>query len=248
MAQQCAVQKLAAVEKLPEAPLTNAGESKVFDFNSKYKKHRKRHRQEIKIKERGHVQHDKFREMPAAAPEEVTLPGTSLQVDPLKLLVVPPRPSPAPDELFSLRCSQVSPPKRLVVPPSPTPAPDEVFALQCSSDEVCPPSLLKPQPATSSLFEPPPQLMLIDTEDEENEYVEYTGKTVQACDLLKSERPRLLEAEINTRMPAWLESGSEVLEEVWASEVVEVLGFEEEKDSKAICMKPLRKRRRWMST
>ncbi|RXN13104.1 pollen-specific leucine-rich repeat extensin 1 isoform X2 [Labeo rohita] len=71
-------------------------------------------------------------------------------------------------------------------------------------------------------------------EDEENEYVEYTGKTIQACDSLKSERPRLLEAEINPRMPAWVESDSEVLEEVWASEVVEVLGFEEEKDSKAI--------------
>ncbi|RXN13100.1 coiled-coil domain-containing protein 106-like [Labeo rohita] len=35
-------------------------------------------------------------------------------------------------------------------------------------------------------------------------------------------------------MPAWVESDSEVLEEVWASEVVEVLGFEKEKDSKAI--------------
>ncbi|KAI2645423.1 putative manganese-dependent inorganic pyrophosphatase [Labeo rohita] len=88
-------------------------------------------------------------------------------------------------------------------------------------NEVCPPSLLKPQPATSFLFEPPPQLMLIDTEDEENEYVQYTGKTIRACDLLKSERPRLLEAEMNPRMPAWLNSDSEVLEEVWASEVVE---------------------------
>ncbi|KAL0203012.1 hypothetical protein M9458_001030, partial [Cirrhinus mrigala] len=158
---------------------------------------------------------------PAPAPEEVTLPGTPLQVDPPKPLVVPPHPTPAPDELFSLQCSQVSPPKRLVVPPSPTPAPDEVVALQCSSDEVCPPSLLKPQPATSSLFDPPPQLMLIDTEDEEDKYVEYTGKTIRACDLLKSERPRLLQAEINPRMPAWLESDCEVLEEVWASEMVE---------------------------
>ncbi|RXN37779.1 mediator of RNA polymerase II transcription subunit 15-like protein [Labeo rohita] len=102
----------------------------------------------------------------------------------------------------------------MVVPLSPTPAPDEVVALQCSSDEVCPPSLLKPQPATSSLFEPPPQLTLIDIEDEENEYVQYTGKTIRACDLLKSERPRLLEAEINSRMPAWVESDNEVLEEV----------------------------------
>ncbi|KAI2665364.1 Filamentous hemagglutinin [Labeo rohita] len=172
---------------------------------------------------------------PAPAPEEVTLPGTPLQVDPPKPLVVPPRPTPAPDELFrSLRCSQVSPPKRLVVPPSPTPTPEEVVALQCSSDEVCPSSLLKPQPATSSLFELPPQLMLIDIEDEENEYVEYTGKTIETCDLLKSERPRLLQAKMNPRMPAWLESDSEVLEEMWVSEVVEVLQFEKEKDSKAI--------------
>ncbi|RXN26500.1 stress response NST1-like isoform X1 [Labeo rohita] len=167
---------------------------------------------------------------PATAPEEVILPGTPLQVDPPKPLAVPPSPTPASDELFSLRCSQVSPPKRLAVPPSITPAPDEVVALQQSSDEASPPSLLNPQPATSSLFEPPPQLMLIDIEDEENEYVEYTGKTIQPYDLLKSERPRLLEAEINPRMSAWLESDSEVLEEVWASEVVEVLGFGEEKD------------------
>ncbi|RXN14045.1 stress response NST1-like isoform X1 [Labeo rohita] len=171
---------------------------------------------------------------PAPAPVEVILPGTPLQVDPPKPLVVPPHPTPAPDELFSLRGSKVSPPTRLVVPLSPTPVPDEVVALQCSSDEVCPPSLLKPQPATVFLFEPPPQIMLIDIEDEENEYVEYTGKTIWGCDLLKSERLRLLEAEINPRKPAWLESDSEVLEEVWASEVVEVLGFKEEKDSKAI--------------
>ncbi|RXN16687.1 zinc finger BED domain-containing 1-like protein [Labeo rohita] len=95
-----------------------------------------------------------------------------------------------------------------------------------TADEVCPPSLLKPQPATSSLD--------MRREDEENEYVKYTGKTIRACDLSKSEHPRLLEAEINPRMPAWLESDSEVLEELWKSEVVEVLGFEEEKDSKAI--------------
>ncbi|KAI2660995.1 Bifunctional NAD(P)H-hydrate repair enzyme Nnr [Labeo rohita] len=89
-------------------------------------------------------------QMPAPAPEEVTLPGTPLQVDPPKPLVVPPHPTPAPDEF---------PPKRLVVLPSPTPAPDKVVALQCSSDEVCPHSLLKLQPATSFLFEPPPQLI-----------------------------------------------------------------------------------------
>ncbi|KAL0166413.1 hypothetical protein M9458_038257 [Cirrhinus mrigala] len=138
---------------------------------------------------------------PAPAPEEVTLPGTPLQVDPPKPLVAPPRPTPAHDELFSLRRSQVSPPKRLAVPSKPTPAPHEVVPLQHSSDE--------PQPITSSLFEPPPQLMLTDIEDEENEYMEYTGKTIRACDLLND---------------------NEVLEEVRASEVVEVLGFEEEKD------------------
>uniref|UniRef100_A0A673HTJ1 Uncharacterized protein n=1 Tax=Sinocyclocheilus rhinocerous TaxID=307959 RepID=A0A673HTJ1_9TELE len=168
---------------------------------------------------------------PAPAPEEVSLPCSPLQVDPPKPLAVPPRPTPAHDELFSLRHSQVHPPKRLVVPPSPTPSPDEVVDL-----------LVKPQPSTSSLFEPPPQLLLIDIEDEENEYVEYTGKTIRACDLLKSERHRPLEAEMKPRqMVAWLESDSEVLEEVWASEVVEVQGCEEEKnnpgemgDSKAI--------------
>uniref|UniRef100_A0A672PH95 Uncharacterized protein n=1 Tax=Sinocyclocheilus grahami TaxID=75366 RepID=A0A672PH95_SINGR len=158
---------------------------------------------------------------PAPAPEEVSLPCSPLQVDPPKPLAVPPRPTPAHDEPFSLRHSQVHPPKRLVVPPSPTPSPDEVVDL-----------LVKPQPSTSSLFEPPPQLMLIDIEDEENEYVEYTGKIIRACDLLKSERPRPLEAEMKPRqMVAWLESDSEVLEEVWASEVVEVQGCEEEKNN-----------------
>ncbi len=169
---------------------------------------------------------------PDPAPEDVSLPCSPLQVDPPKPLAVPPRPTAAPDELFSLRRSQVSPPKQLVVPPSPTPASDEAVDLQCSSTQVCPPSPVKPQPSTSSLFEPPPQLMLIDIEDEETEYVEYTGKTIQACDLSKSERPRPLEAEMKPRkMIAWLESDSEVLEEVWVSEVVEVQGFEEVKDN-----------------
>uniref|UniRef100_A0A672NA62 RBR-type E3 ubiquitin transferase n=1 Tax=Sinocyclocheilus grahami TaxID=75366 RepID=A0A672NA62_SINGR len=190
----------------------------------------------------------------ALAPEEVSLPCSPLQVDPPKPLAVPPRPTPAHDELFSLRHSQVHPPKRLVVPPSPTPSPDEVVDLHCSPTQMCPPSLVKPQPSTSSLFEPPPQLMLIDIEDEENEYVEYTGKTIRACDLLKSERPRPLEAEMNPRkMVAWLESENEVREEVWASEVVEVQGCEEDHpsevgDSKAIRISLLRKRSTWMST
>uniref|UniRef100_A0A8C1SM74 Uncharacterized protein n=1 Tax=Cyprinus carpio TaxID=7962 RepID=A0A8C1SM74_CYPCA len=176
----------------------------------------------------------------APAPEEVSLPCSPLQVDPPKPLAVPPRPTPAPDELFSLRRSQVSPPKQLVVPPSPTPESDEVVDLQRSSTQVCPPSLMKPQPSTSSLSEPPPQLMLIDIEDEETEYVEYTGKTIRGCDLPKSECPRLLEAEMKPRqMVAWLESDCEVLKEVWASEVVEVQGREKDYpkevgDSKAI--------------
>uniref|UniRef100_A0A8C1E5C5 Uncharacterized protein n=1 Tax=Cyprinus carpio carpio TaxID=630221 RepID=A0A8C1E5C5_CYPCA len=168
----------------------------------------------------------------APAPEEVSLPCSPLQVDPPKLLAVPPHPTPGPDELFSLRRSQVCPPKQLVVPPSPTPESDEVVDLQRSSTQVCPPSLMKPQPSTSSLFEPPPQLMLIDIEDEETEYVEYTGKTIRACDLPKSKRPRPLEAEMKPRqMVAWLKSDSEVLEKVWASEVVEVQGFEKVKDN-----------------
>uniref|UniRef100_A0A673JBY9 Uncharacterized protein n=1 Tax=Sinocyclocheilus rhinocerous TaxID=307959 RepID=A0A673JBY9_9TELE len=158
---------------------------------------------------------------PAPAPEEVSLPCSPFQVNPPKPLAVPPRPTPAPDELFSLRRSQVSPPRQLVVPQSPTPESDEVVDLP-----------VKPQPSTSSLFEPPPQLMLIDIEDEETEYVEYTGKTFRACDLPKSESLRPLEAEMKPRqMIAWLESDCEVLKEVWASEVVEVQGFEEVKDN-----------------
>ncbi|KTG39115.1 hypothetical protein cypCar_00010047 [Cyprinus carpio] len=364
-AQQCAVQEWAALEKLPEAPLTKAGESKAFDFTANDRKYRKRcrkygekeeERQEKRkvkkeremneggshkdkaekerekldqIKESGYVQQAKresakFREMesleklmegesehreagekkkkmrklrerktteptpllvevkpqqtiisppvrssflkpregelpmrqsvsehltlpaarfnplppvtkppmrpqkPAPAPEEESLPCSPLQVDPPKPLAVPPSPTPAPDELFFLRHSQLHPPKRLV-PPSPTPSPDEVVDLHCSPTQVCPSSLVKPQPSTSSLSL---QLMLIDIEDEENEYVEHTGKTIRACDLLKSECPRPLEAEVKPRqMVAWLESDSEVLEEVWASEVVEVQGCEEEKDN-----------------
>ncbi|KAK2886890.1 hypothetical protein Q8A67_015118 [Cirrhinus molitorella] len=144
-------------------------------------------------------------------PEEVTLPGTPLLVHPPKPLLVRPRPTPAPEELFSLRCSS----RRLVLPLSSTPGPEEVVALQRSSARVCPLSLVQPQLSTSYLFEPPPELMLIDIEDEENEYVEYTGKTIQ--------RPQLLEARINPRMAAWVESDSELLEEV-----VEDQGFEED--------------------
>ncbi|XP_048009673.1 uncharacterized protein LOC125243872 [Megalobrama amblycephala] len=142
------------------------------------------------------------------------------QVDPPKLLTVAPHPTPAAD-LFS--SSQGRHPKRL--PPSPTPAPDEVVALRR------PPSR-KPQPFTSSLFELPPELMLVDIEDEENEYVEYTGKTFRASDLLKSARPQTPEAQIKQRkIIAWLEKDSEMPEEAWESEVVEVQEFEEEDPS-----------------
>ncbi|XP_059411408.1 uncharacterized protein LOC132144869 [Carassius carassius] len=169
---------------------------------------------------------------PLAAPEEVSWPCSPLQVDPPKPLAVPPRPTPAPDKLFCLRRIQVSPPKQLVVSPSSSPVSDEVVDLQRSSTQVCPPSLMKAQPSTSSLFEPPPQLMLIDIEDEETEYVEYTGKTIRVCDLPKYELPRPLEAEMKPRrMVAWLESDCDMLEEVWASEVVEVQGFEDVKDN-----------------
>lgn len=169
---------------------------------------------------------------PETAPEEVSLPCSLLQVDPPKPLAVPPCSTPTPDELFCLRRIQVSPPKQLVVSPSSSPVSDEVVDLQRSSAPVCSPSLMKAQPSTSSLFEPPPQLMLIDIEDEETEYVEYTGKTIRACDLPKSELPRPQEAEMKPRrMVAWLESDCDMLEEVWASEVVEVQGFEDVKDN-----------------
>ncbi|KAF4100495.1 hypothetical protein G5714_018691 [Onychostoma macrolepis] len=183
-----------------------------------------------KIKDRGHVpqkkrQSAKLRKMQSL--ENLTEGGTA-RFRPLPPVTKPPmypqKPAPAPEKV-SLPCSslQVDPPKPLAVPPRPTPAPDELF----SSDA---PNPVKPQPSTSSLVEPPPQLMLIDIEDEETEYVEYTGKTIRACDLSKSERPRPLEAEMKPRrMVAWLESDNEVLEEVWASEVVEVQGCEDEK-------------------
>uniref|UniRef100_A0A8C2IPG3 Uncharacterized protein n=1 Tax=Cyprinus carpio TaxID=7962 RepID=A0A8C2IPG3_CYPCA len=165
--------------------------------------------------------------------EDLPLPAARFK--PLPPVTRPPmhpqKQAPAPEEV-SLPCSplQVDPPKPLAVPPHPTPGPDELFSLRHS--QVCPPSLMKPQPSTSSLFEPPPQLMLIDIEDEETEYVEYTGKTIRACDLPKSECPRPLEAEMKPRqIVAWLKSDSEVLEKVWASEVVEVQGFEEVKDN-----------------
>ncbi|KAK9969580.1 hypothetical protein ABG768_027741 [Culter alburnus] len=152
--------------------------------------------------------------------EVVSLLNSSSQVRPSKPpmlpLVVPPRPTPAPDKLFS--SSQGRHPKRL--PPSPTPAPDKVVALQR------PPSR-KPQLYTSSPFEPPPELMLIDIEDEESEYV-----TFWASDFLKSERPQTPEAEMKPRkMVAWLEKDSEVQEEAWECEVVDVQGFEEEDPS-----------------
>ncbi|KAK9953531.1 hypothetical protein ABG768_017516 [Culter alburnus] len=163
--------------------------------------------------------------VPPCPDEVVSLQRSSSQVCPSKPqmlpLVVPPCPTPVSDELFS--SSQGRHPKRF--PPSPTPAPDEVVALRR------PPSR-KPQPFTSSLFELPPELMLVDIEDEENEYVEYTGKTFWASDLLKSERPQMPEAEMKPRkMFAWLEKDSEVQEEAWESEVVEVQGFEEEDPS-----------------
>lgn len=41
--------------------------------------------------------------------------------------------------------------------------------------------------------------MLVDIEDEENKYVEYTGMTIQASDLLKSERPQMPEPEMKLR-------------------------------------------------
>ncbi|XP_026145960.1 phosphatase and actin regulator 4A-like [Carassius auratus] len=166
---------------------------------------------------------------PLAAPDEVSLPCSLLQVDPPKPLAVPPCSTPATDELFCLRRIQVSPPKQLVVSPSSSPVSDEVVDLQRSSAPVCSPSLMKAQPSTSSLFEPPPQLMLIDIEDEETEYVEYTGKTIRACDLPKSECPRPLEAEMKPRqMVAWLESDCEVPKEVWSSEEIEVQGYKKD--------------------
>ncbi|XP_051721845.1 uncharacterized protein LOC127497432 [Ctenopharyngodon idella] len=172
-----------------------------------------------------HVDPPKLLAVPPCPDEVVSFQCSSSQVHPSKPqvlpLAVPPRPTPAPDDLFS--SSQGRHPKRL--PPSPTPAPDEVVALQR------PPSR-KPQPFTSSLFELPPELMLVDIEDEENEYVEYTGKTFRASDVLRSERPQMPEAEMKPRkMVAWLDKDSEMPEEAWESEVVEVQEFEEEDPS-----------------
>ncbi|KAK9953969.1 hypothetical protein ABG768_016081 [Culter alburnus] len=158
--------------------------------------------------------------VPPCPDEVVSLQNSSSQVHPSKPpmlpLAVPLRLTPAPDELFS--SSQGHHLKRL--PPSPTPAPDKVVALQR------PPSR-KPQLFTSSLFESLPELMLIDIEDEENEYV-----TFPANDFLKSERPQTPEAEMKPRkMVAWLEKDSEVQEEAWECKVVDVQGFEEEDSS-----------------
>ncbi|KAK9977898.1 hypothetical protein ABG768_019681 [Culter alburnus] len=158
--------------------------------------------------------------VPPCPDEVVSLQNSSSKVHPSKPpmlpLAVPPCPTPAPDELFS--SSQGRHLKQL--PPSLTPAPDKVIALQR------PPSR-KPQLFTSSLFEPLPELILIDIEDEENEYV-----TFPASDFLKSERPQTPEAEMKPRkMVAWLEKDSEVQEEVWECKVVDVQGFEEEDPS-----------------
>ncbi|XP_067307644.1 uncharacterized protein [Pseudorasbora parva] len=229
------------------------------------------HKEEAEITQRGRV-HQKKREVHSL--EKLMERGSELQVDPPKLLavpscsdevvslqrsssqmlpvVVPPRPTPAPDEMFSIRrsSSQVRHPKRL--PPSPTPAHDEVVALQrppsrkplpfaCSPfeplsptpahDEVValqrPPSQ-KPLPFACSPFEPAPELMLVDIEDDESEYVVFAGKTFWASDLVKSERPQMPELEKKPRlMVAWMEKDCEVQEEVWADEVLEVQDFVE---------------------
>ncbi|ROJ66272.1 hypothetical protein DPX16_16535 [Anabarilius grahami] len=147
--------------------------------------------------------------MPPSVSEHLALPAARFQ--PLPPVTKPPespqKPAPAP---------QVDPPKLFPVPP----CPDEVVALRR------PPSR-KPQPFTSSLSKPLPELMLIDIEDEESEYV-----TFWASDFLKSERPQMPEVERKPRkMVAWLENDSEVQEEVWECEVVGVQGFEEEDPS-----------------
>ncbi len=49
-AQQCAAQERAALEKLPEASLTKAGESEAFDFTAKNRKCRRRRRQVTYLK------------------------------------------------------------------------------------------------------------------------------------------------------------------------------------------------------
>ncbi|ROJ66266.1 hypothetical protein DPX16_16529 [Anabarilius grahami] len=140
--------------------------------------------------------------MPPSVSKHLGLPAARFQSLPpvTKPPESPQKPAPAPQ----------------VDPLSLTPAPDEVVALRR------PPSR-KPQLFTSSLFEPPPELMLIDIEDEESEYV-----TFWASDFLKSERPQTLEAERKPRkMVAWLEKDSEVQEEARECEVVDVQGFEE---------------------
>ncbi|ROL53623.1 hypothetical protein DPX16_4395 [Anabarilius grahami] len=170
--------------------------------------------------------------------EHLALPAACFK--PLPLVTKKEDP-PCPDGDVSL-LSQVHPLKPqtlpLAVPPHHTPAPDELFSIRCSSSQVCPPApdevvalrRQKPQPFISTLLE----LMLVDIEDEKNEYVAYTGKIFQASDLLKSERPQP-EAKMKPRkMVAWLEKDSEVQEEVWESEVEEVQGFEEMGDSSAI--------------
>ncbi|XP_039544289.1 vegetative cell wall protein gp1-like [Pimephales promelas] len=202
---------------------------------------------------------------PSCPDEVVSLRLSSSQMHPF---AVPSRPTPVPDALFSIRHSstQVRPAKPqmvpLAVPPRPTPAPDELFSIRCPSSQVRPPKGLplspshapddvvalrrppsrKPPLFPSSPFETPPQLfILVDIEDEENVYVEDTGKSILASDLQSECSLTPTEAEIKPRkMIAWLEKDSEVQEEAWPSEVEEIKRFKEEDhhnemgDSKAI--------------
>ncbi|XP_043101749.1 histone-lysine N-methyltransferase 2B-like [Puntigrus tetrazona] len=98
--------------------------------------------------------------LPPAAPFKPLPPVT-------KLPACPQNPVPAPEEVSLLWPPlQVDPPEPPAVPPHPTPAPEEVY----------PSSPVGPQPPTSSQFEPPPQLTLIDIEDDiESEFADYTG-------------------------------------------------------------------------
>ncbi|XP_067277440.1 uncharacterized protein [Pseudorasbora parva] len=254
--QKCVEQESAVVEKLPEED--EAFDSTANDRKRRRKckncplgeREEERevkiskggsHKDEAEITQRGCV-HQKKRGVQSL--EKLMEGGSELQVDPPKLLavpscsdevvslqrsssqmlpvVVPPRPTPAPDEMFSIRrsSSQVCHPKWL--PPSPTPAHDEVVALQR------PPSR-KPLSFACSPFEPAPELMLVDIEDDESEYVAFTGNTFWASDLVKSERSQIPELEKKPRlMVAWMEKDCEVQEEVWADEVVEVQEFVEE--------------------
>ncbi|XDV34433.1 hypothetical protein PO909_004591 [Leuciscus waleckii] len=174
--------------------------------------------------------------------EHVALPAARFKLLPpvTKPHTHPQKPVPASEEEFSLiqavhdeavslkhSSSRVCPLKR--VPPRPTPAPDELFSLRRFSSRVCSsesPPCRKPHPFPSS---PSPQLVLMNIEDEKNEYVDFTGKTFQ--DSLK--RCRTPEAEVKpVKMFAWMEKEEEreLQEEEWASEVGEIQGFEEDGD------------------